>query len=450
MSAMLRLTRVYHAASLLALTLISWVVWRTGETNLPPLLPSARLAVNLLYVNLAASYFFLLRDRAAGRLPRAGWLVFAAIGLGLCAMHPVFSGDLMEYLVRGRILGIYGMSPYAHVPAEFPNDLFYRFSTWKDNPDSYGPLYVLLETVPALVVPGSVFLSVWIEKIILLGFVALGTFFFRRLASSSPDGDRLTVAFALCPLLVVSTLVDGHNDVVMLSFTLGACDFFRKKRYTLAFFFVTLGFLVKYTVLLILPLFVVAAVRERWRSQGRFPWGFILKQKAFNVAVVVLAFAPFWAGKSTFLALIRASGWFYTNTIPYMLHRAFALAGVHLPEALVKYGILAVFAAVYAWLLVRAWKTALADDRTLYRTLCVTYLAFYVTITIPFGFHYLLWGLPWLILSRWPLENLLVTLYSFAGLFSYFKRMNYVLAAAAAVYFAMLGARRFFLERRLA
>ncbi len=445
-----RPAHVYHALSLLALTLITWVIAATGETNLPPLLGSVRLATNLLYLNLAASYFLLLSDRYAGALPRVGWGLFAGIGLALCAMHPVFSGDLMEYLIRGRILGVYGLSPYAHVPAEFPNDLLFGFCTWKQNPDSYGPLFVLLETVPALVVPGSVFLSVWIEKAILLAFLCLGVFFFRRLASGFADADRLAVAFAFCPLLVVATLVDGHNDIVMLAFTLGACHFFRTKRYSWAFIFITLGFLVKYTVLLILPFLVAAAVKEKWGRGGKFPAGFIVRQIAMNAAVVVFAFAPFWAGQNTFLALIRASGWFYTNTLPYALHQGLALSGFSVSEATVKYGLLAAFGAVYTALLLRAWKTALSDDRIFFRTLCAAYLAFYVTITIPFGFHYLLWCLPWLVLSRWPFENLLVTLYSFAGLFSYFKRMNYLLILAAAAYFAALAFKRFYTQRRLA
>ena len=444
---------LYYAASLLALFLIPLAKVRWHETNLPPLIPQVRLVINLLYLNLAASFFLLVRAFARKPFPRARWwILFAAVAAALCAVHPVFSGDLMEYLVRGRILGIYHQSPYRHVPAEFPGDLLYAHSTWKVNPDSYGPLGVVLETIPVLFFRDSVRGMVACEKLIFLGFMALGIYFFARMASEfdKPGSPNQSVMlFALNPLLWVSTLIDGHNDMVMLSLTLASVYFLLRGKFSRCFLFWTAAFLVKYTVLLLLPFFVISALRGEWKRARTFPWNFLIRETAINGAVIFLAFWPLWGGQGTFLALARASVWFYTNTLPYAVHRGLSLLGVASDPVWVKRGFLAGFSVLYLrWLWVHATEAEFEAFR-FFRRICLVYLCFYLTITIPFGFHYLLWALPWLILSHWPAEPFLVTLYSFTGLYSYFKRMNYLILIACAIYFTALAVRRFKFSREV-
>ncbi|MBI2095516.1 MAG: hypothetical protein HYT89_05065 [Candidatus Omnitrophica bacterium] len=436
----------YYAASLLLLFLIPWAKEHWHETNLPPLLPEVRTVINLLYLNLAAAFFILVRSHAGRPSLRAPWWVmFAGIAAVLCVIHPVFSGDLMEYLIRGRILGVYHQSPYQHVPAEFPNDILYAHSTWKNNPDSYGPLSVLLQTVPAVLWGNSLKGMVWLEKLLFAGSMAGGIYFFARMVrefgSPGTDGGTL-VLFALNPLLWVSTVIDGHNDAVMLSLTIAAVYFLLKEKFSTAFLLWTAAFLVKYTVVLVLPFMLVTALRSVKKRIGSFPWKFAAEEVLVNAALIFVAFWPLWGGTKTFSALTQASGWFYTNTIPYAVRQGLSLAGFSPDPAWLKYGFLVGFFVLYAYWL---WRHALEKEQSavgFFRRLGLVYLGFYLTITIPFGFHYLLWALPWLVLSRWPLERFLITLYAFTGLFSYFKRMNYLLLIAAAVYLTALWAHR--------
>ncbi|MBI3315944.1 MAG: hypothetical protein HYZ87_03100, partial [Candidatus Omnitrophica bacterium] len=223
------MTLFYYAASVALLFLIPWAKMHWHETNLPPLLAEVRWVINLIYLNLAAAFFILIKNASKKPAPRlVWWAVFAGLAAGLCAAHPVFSGDLMEYLMRGRILGVYHQSPYQQVPAAFPQDMLYAHSTWKANPDSYGPLHVVLETVPAILSPGSIRGMLWLEKLIFLGFMAVGIYFFKRLVSEyDPKASPVATVFlfALNPLLWVSTVIDGHNDTVMLALTLAAVYF---------------------------------------------------------------------------------------------------------------------------------------------------------------------------------------------------------------------------------
>ncbi|MBI3252628.1 MAG: hypothetical protein HYZ52_04870 [Candidatus Omnitrophica bacterium] len=434
----------YYLASLLSLLLIGWAKGFAHETNLPPLEPFVRLVINGLYLNLAAAFYLLVSRSAESAGDRKNRFLFFAVASLFCFLWPVFSGDLMEYLIRGRILGVYHQSPYRHVPAEFPGDLLYRYSTWKANPDSYGPIGVWLETIPALIFPHSARGMIAVEKFIFLGFMAAAIFFFSKIVEVSglSPKPRLAALFGFSPLLIVSSLIDGHNDVVMLAFTVGAVYFLLKKRTTRLFLFLTLAFLVKYTVLLVAPILAALALGEVWKEKKIFPALFALREIFLNAAIIFIAFAPLWGGRDTFLALIRASDWFYTNTLPYAFSQLVGFFGLKADPHFVKYSFLGAFAALYAVLFCRVLRSGTDDPQKLFRTLCLVYLFFYCTITIPFGFHYLLWALPWLVLSRWPMDIFLVTLYSFTGLFSYFKRMNYLILIACAVYAAALLWRR--------
>ncbi len=427
----------YFTASLLSLLLIEAIVTFFADKNLPPLEAGSRIAINALLANFIFSYVCLIRCSAPdGKSFKSWWGLLGVSALAVCAIHPVFSGDLMEYLIRGRIFGLYHQSPYRALPQDYPGDLLYGFSTWKNNPDSYGPLFVYIESIPAILFPESVRGMIWCQKALLLAGLSLGVFFFGRLAVAQkvPDAGKLVTMFALNPLLIVATCVDGHNDAMMLSFTIASIYFYTQKRFGRSLMFWTGAFLIKYTVVLLLPFLVIGAIRHQARCIGGWPWKFMLVHGLLNAAAIFFCFAPLWAGRTTFLALIRASDWFYTNTIPYALRQGLRVLGLDADPGYLKFYILGAYGLGYAGSLVIFMRDQTDDLRKLARLLSLVYLGFYLTITIPFGKHYLLWALPWLVFARWPKETALLVLYSSAGLFAYWKRMNYLLILAALAY----------------
>lgn len=434
----------YLVFSFLSLLAIQWIKIAAGEINLPPLLPQVRLGINALYLNLAAAFYLAVQQVDSKQLSdKFNWALWAVVGALLCAVPPVFSGDLMEYLMRGRMLAVYHVSPYQHVPREFSGDILYPYCIWLDNPDSYGPLWVYTQALPALLfrdwIPGMI----WGLKMLLLAASAAAIYYYFKILEIFGWNDaKLKAMFAWNPLVWVVACIDGRNDTLMLALTIVSFYFLVEKRFTRSFLFWTLAFLVKYTVLLILPFFVIYAVREEWRRRGTFPVMFLWQQALLSAALALLAFWPLWGGVGTFLALTRASVWFYTNTIPYAFHQGLGLIGLRVAPEAVKFGFLGAYGVFYALAIADALREKKFEPLRFVRRIGLVYLLFYLTIVIPFGFHYLLWALPWLILSRWPYDVFLVTLYAFAGLFSYFKRMNYLLIIAMAIYFGWLAYRR--------
>lgn len=431
---------IYYVISLSTFLVIPLIRNYFGEGNLPPLKVPVRFSINLLYLNLAASFFLFIKNSSQGKISGKGWAFLALLGVLWCSMPPIFSGDLMEHLLRGRILGVYHLNPYQHVPGEFPNDLLYPYSVWREATHAYGPILVYTQALPGLFFKNSILGMTWSYKLFYFVCQLLASYYFLKIIDKFTPAKAVPqfLLFALNPLLIVSTLIDGHPDILMLCFTLMSVYFLLSNRSTLSFLLWSCAFLTKYTVIILLPILVIVSVKREWEGQKVFPWFFILKQAALNLAFMAAVFAPVWTGWDTFKVPLKMSGLFYTNTIPYLAHQALQAAHLNITPQAVKVFVTVSYLIFYIYVLLAFCKRGDPPWRRFFRLISLVYLFFYGTIIFPFGFHYLMWGLPWLILAEWPMPNLLIALYSFAGLFSYFKRINYLLVLAAAIYFIAL------------
>src|SRR5947199_164673 len=64
--------------------------------------------------------------------------------LTLFTMPGLFTTDLFSYATYGQIAGVYGVSPYTHLPSAFPEFriLSWIHPLWHDAPSIYGPAWV--------------------------------------------------------------------------------------------------------------------------------------------------------------------------------------------------------------------------------------------------------------------------------------------------------------------
>ena len=436
----LRSKKLYYFASTASLGLIAWALTHWGETNLPPLIPAVRYFILALYANWFLSYALFVADPGIGSEKLSGWVWLGLIGVFLSLVPPVFSGDLMEYLIRGRMLAVYHVSPYRAVPQDFPNDLLRPYSVWITNPDSYGPLSVYLQTLPAALFRSSIAGMIASYKLMVLAFYFTAVLFFWKIVHhlKFPNAVRVWALFAYCPLLVVTAFIDGHNDIIMMAFSIVSVYFLLCGSYGRSFFFWSCAFLVKYMVALQLPFMVLYAVKRKWEEQGSFPWLFILKQAAANVLLIVLCFAPVWGGMDTFLAILRQKGAFYTNTIPFLFYFVLHSLGLPADTQVFKTLFLAAFAVFYVYLLFRAWTLSKDAPSKFFGIIAMGYLAFYAALPSPMGYWYLCWALGFIVLAQWPKSLSLVLLYSAVGVLAFYKRPNFLAALAGLVYVLIL------------
>ena len=438
------MTVLYYGLSLALMFCFPWITRAVHDTNLPPLKPWGRLWINLIFLNLGAAYFAMLRCRSNKPLPKLFWGFFLGLAIALCALPPVFSGDLYEYLIRGRILGVYHQNPYAHPSAEFSQDRFFSHSVWISTPENYGPVWVLVQWVMPTFFGQSVSWAVFMQKIMLLIFFALsGILFFRVAQKIYPEqSQRLTRAFVLNPNLWTHHVVDGHNDMVMIFWMLLGVYWLLQEKTFLSLFAAAMGMLVKFTSGILLLVLALSFLKSRSVLDWKAKIAFMFKALGLVFLVMVAAYAPFWIGKDTFRYFVTFKGWFYTNSVPYAVYRLLQRGGIPVTTAQVEKGFMCFFGANLVAALVCLWKKTPWTAQGFCRTVVWIFLALYTSYAIPFYGHHLNWSLPFLILSGFPCSSVVLTLFSMAGIFAYFKRLSFLYLLAWAVYLVILGVRR--------
>jgi hypothetical protein len=225
----------------------------------------------------------------------AGWLLASAALLGA---YPGESFDIFDYVFRGRMIVEYGASPLAVAPAVFEKKPFYEYITWRGQVDTYGPLWEYASAAVAWAVH-AVFgradnLIAYIVGYRLLAVVLTGlcglliALMVRRNAPQLVPTALL--AWLWNPLILITTALGAHNDLLMLVAILAALLLFQRQRWVWGLLALALAAHVKLTALLILPILGLWLLR-------RCGWVRTLRNCALALAVAIplswLLYAPF-------------------------------------------------------------------------------------------------------------------------------------------------------------
>ncbi|HEU4784059.1 MAG TPA: glycosyltransferase 87 family protein [Ktedonobacterales bacterium] len=261
-------------------------------------------------------------------------LIFALI---MIWMQPVTTTDLYGYVARGYLQVHFHANPMVTKASLLPGGLSV------DRPEApYGPVWLLITALVALVSGENLFLNMLIFKLIaaasaiaafiLVDWLARRLYPARRL--------RILVLFGWSPLLLFETIGNGHNDILMMVCVLGAFLCMLHGRARTAFMLLVLGALVKYVSAVFVPLWLVYELRhlaakrnaapasldgdgaEAHRGEGSVfaratratiqAVGEIDKGAAFRLlasvtviglVMVVAFYAPYWDGFATFTGL---------------------------------------------------------------------------------------------------------------------------------------------------
>ena len=246
-----------------------------------------------------------------------GWLLAS---LALMAVAPGGEAhDIFDYLFRGHMVAELGASPLADPPELFPDQPFYAYITWTDFVDAYGPLWegasgaVAASTHALLVATGrwydgaaqcpdsaascfmltSYVLAYRSLAVLLAGLC--GWLIYALTARQSPPLARAALLVWLWnPLLLVSSAVGAHNDMVMLLFVLASFWSLQRRWWLAALLLLVLAAHVKLTALTLTPLYGLWLVRQLgWRHA----LGYAAVAALLGLAISWLLYAPFggWA-----------------------------------------------------------------------------------------------------------------------------------------------------------
>lgn len=419
---------------------ISYVRELLKDYNYPPMTSAVRYTAILIFCLLFALYHLFLKKEGCFPVRQSlAWRFVPAflVGTFLCCIYPIFSIDLFEYIMRGRILGVYHANPYIFAPENFKNDLLYDVIFWKYQPMIYGPVWEYLVTAAVIVARESVFFSQFLVKFILLFFhLSLSLVIYgvsRELGLK--DRGLLVLAYLFNPYVLVMALVDGHMDTVMMFFLVASVLMLYKKKTYLSFLFLALSALTKYFPIIFLPFYLIY-LRDNTENRARY-FAEVLISFALMMLTAVLLYKPLWAGLETFSALKVVGAGFDTNAFPYIPYKALSLVWSGISQSAFRcFSYLVFFIMYFLSLIFFFWS----DDKKngLLISMFSVFSAYLLFGAFQLGAWYFMWIIPLILLIGVPRKYLLSSLISFAALISFWKRVSFLVAIAISVYFLFL------------
>lgn len=203
-----------------------------------------------------------LRLRSGFQNDKINWLI--AITLILLLAYPLFSHDIFNYIFNAKMVWFYKQNPHKQVAAYFIHDVWLRFMHNVHTPAPYAYGWTIISLTPGiLTLTQNLKLSLWGMK----GFIALfwiGQLWIlaKIIKRLFPKENYRWFLFALNPLVLIETLVVGHNDVVMMFLALVSFYFLLKtkkiisKEFFLSLLFLGLSVSIKYATIILVPLWL--------------------------------------------------------------------------------------------------------------------------------------------------------------------------------------------------
>jgi hypothetical protein len=190
--------------------------------------PGPTVALGLVYSGgalLALAWLHLgrlIREARAG-LPTPGAGLREVLRTGawwtapLLVAVPLASRDLYSYAAQAQITHA-GLDPYTQGPQSslgpFTDEVGYM---WQDTPAPYGPLFLTLGRLVAILTRDHVLFTVLAMRLVAVAGVLLTVRYLPRLARACGADPSTAVWLALVnPLLLIHFVGGGHNDAVMV------------------------------------------------------------------------------------------------------------------------------------------------------------------------------------------------------------------------------------------
>jgi hypothetical protein len=214
---------------------------------------------------LFAFYFLILYKIHKREINRkALWVFILFSTILLVFSYNAFSYDIFNYIFDAKIFTFYHQNPYLHKALDYTSDPMLRFMHWTHRTYPYGPLWLAV-SIPISYLGFNIFLVTFFLFKLLAGISYLGTTYFleKIMDIVNPKAKLSAISFfALNPLVLIESLVSGHNDIFMIFLVMISLYLLIKKKYIMAFFLLILSIFVKYTTVFLFPVFLAIVTMQ--------------------------------------------------------------------------------------------------------------------------------------------------------------------------------------------
>ena len=278
----------------------------------------------LFYLGIATLLFALysqaLQAIQASQDRRVLWAI-AIFGLvfsiTLLFVYPWGAADLFDYAISGKVLAHYHANPFAVAGTDFPNEPWTVYAPWAGTTVAYGSVWVLLAGLAYRLAGPDLLANLVAHKIMALLFYWLAI---AAIAATWQALDRQHLVagvlfFAWNPLVLLETMANGHNDVMMIALVLVALYLFLRQRRAWSLVALAASSLIKFTSVTLAPFFILAGLYDQagLKRKARY----LRASLTAFILPIVLLMLPFWRGRDP-LALGRRTRMF-TTSLPTLI-----------------------------------------------------------------------------------------------------------------------------------
>ncbi len=355
-------------------------------------------------------YIWTLKRIAQGQLNLSIHTIFitsAFFALILVFSYPQTAIDIFIYAIRTRGWALYDLQPLATAPEMLPaTDPWLGLAgEWLDAPSPYGPVWEWLSLGAFYLVRGHFLGHLFALKgIAVLSYLGCIWLIILILRDRRPDWARVgLIAFAWNPLVLFESAQNGHNDIVMAFFLLGAIWAYFKLQNTVPYrnrvpfanlsfcVFMAASILVKFVTIAVLPFFLlgIAMQKGKWYQRGLRLLGY----GGVISLLLLLGMLPLWPGADNWAVLTANLGAGRSLMALLVLSLKNTL-GTNPAFDLARGLLFAICSSIFLYFI---WRILTKRDQSISGPIFGSYylLFFYVLLAAP-TFHawYLLWFLP--------------------------------------------------------
>ena len=184
------------------------------------------------------------------------WKIVLFLTAILLFSYPAFSYDMFNYMFTAKTILVYHKNPYVVIPLQFSGvEPWLSFMRWTHLPSAYTPLWIVFTLPMYLSGLGYFLTTLWsIKALAAAGYVGTVWFVGKILAKTDPKHSALGMGIvALNPLMIIESLVSGHNDVVMMVFAMMSVYALVHGRKLTSFFLMSVATAAKFMTIFLLP-----------------------------------------------------------------------------------------------------------------------------------------------------------------------------------------------------
>ena len=249
-----------------------------------------RPLATVIYIAIIVSFFILymttlrlVRERKVAN--KTVWQLIFTVGVILVFSYPAaFSYDFFNYLFTAKTVLVYHQNPYTVTPLGFAGiDPWTNFMRWTHLTSAYTPLWIGISLVPYIAGLGYFILVLFAMKFMVAGFFLLAAYgLTKAVEHTEPKHSAYALAvFALNPLILVESLVSGHNDIVLAAFAMLSVWMYVSRTMYMSWLFLAFSIAAKLMTILLVPVYILRKNKQWMLAAMAVGLGLVLLKREF-------------------------------------------------------------------------------------------------------------------------------------------------------------------------